>query len=254
MVVNNMDDIMIEIKSNMEKYYSEPMNSIISEDTIIPGISGKKVNVSKSYKNMKNRGFYSDKLYIYDYIKPAISLNDNIDKYIIKGNPSKRMVTLIFKITDNKDISKLVNVLDNYNAKSTFFLNSDWFSNNNSYVKTLVENGHTVNPYMEDYTDETFEWMDIIIKKINRQSDGFCYNVNRNKKNLDSCILKNYYTIEPVEISEIAPLIDIKNKLESGSILSLKINSELYKELSNIIIYIKSKGYKLVNLNENVLE
>ena len=107
---------------------------------------------------------------------------------------------------------------------------------------------------LEDYRDSNFEWMDTILKKINKQSIGFCYNLNKNKDNLDECVLKNNYTIKPIEISENTPLLDIKEKLESGSLLSLKVNSQVKKELSTIIIHIKSKGYKLVNLEENVLE
>ena len=58
----------------------------------------------------------------------------------------------------------------------------------------------------------------------------------------------------PTLISSTTPLSDIKDKLESGSLLSLKINSQVKKELSTIIIYIKSKGYKITNLDENILE
>ena len=68
------------------------------------------------------------------------------------------------------------------------------------------------------------------------------------------CELKGNYTIRPTIISENTPLVDIKSKIESGSLLSLKINSQVKKELSTIIIYIKSKGYKFGNLEEHVLE
>ena len=101
---------------------------------------------------------------------------------------------------------------------------------------------------MDNYSDSDFEWMDMVLKKINKQSVGFCYNAYQNKNNLDECVLKNNYTIKPIEISETIPLVDIKEKLESGSMLSVK------KELSTIIIHIKSKGYKLVNIKDNVLE
>ena len=203
---------------------------------------------------MKTNGYFSDKLFVYDYEKPKISLTDNIDKYIIKGNPSKRMVSLIFRIEKDEDIKDILNIINNYNVKATFFVNYNWFSNNNDLVEELINNNHIVSPLMEDYTSSDFEWMDMVLKKINKQSVGFCYNVNENQNNLEECILKNNYTIKPIEISETTPLVDIKEKLESGSILSLKVNSQVKKELSTIIIHIKSKGYKLVNLKDNVLE
>ena len=66
--------------------------------------------------------------------------------------------------------------------------------------------------------------------------------------------LKNNYTIRPIEISESAPLADIKKNIEPGSMFSLNINSQVRKELSTIIIYIKSKGYNIDNLENHLLE
>jgi len=253
-VVNDMDEIMIEIKVKKNEYKTDSIDAIVNDNTIIPGVNAKKVNINKSYKNMKNNGYFSDKLFIYDYTKPKISLTDNIDKYIIKGNPSKRMVSLIFTIELDEDITDILNIINNYNVKATFFVNYNWFSNNNGLVQELINKGHIVSPLIEDYNSSDFEWMDMVLKKINKQSVGFCYNVNDNQSNLDACILKNNYTIKPIIISENKPLVDIKEKLESGSLLSLKVNSQVKKELSTIIIHIKSKGYNLVNLKDNVIE
>lgn len=253
-VVNDMDEIMIEIKAQKDEYKTEAIDAIILDNTIIPGVSAKEVNVNKSYKNMKTNGYFSDKLFVYDYSKPKVSLTDNIDKYIIKGNPSKRMVSLIFLIKSDEDITDILTIINNYNVKSTFFVNPTWFSNNNDLIGQMIEKGHIVSPLIDDYSDSNFEWMNMILKNINKQNVGFCYNTNDNQNNLEQCVLKNNYTVKPIEINETIPLVDIKEKLESGSLLSLKVNSQVKKELSTIIIYIKSKGYKLVNLEENILE
>ena len=58
----------------------------------------------------------------------------------------------------------------------------------------------------------------------------------------------------PINISDTMPLIDIKKNLYSGAILSLNINSQVKKELSTIIIYIKSKGYNIDNLENHLFE
>ena len=253
-VVSDMDEIMIEIKNKKDDYKIDSIDAIIENNTIIPGVSKREVNVNKSYKNMKINGYYSDKLFVFDYDKPKISLSDNIDKFIIKGNPNKRMISLIFKIEKDEDIKDILNILNNYNVKATFFVNYNWFINNNNLVEELINNNHIVSPLMDDYTSSNFEWMDMVLKKINKQNVGFCYNINDNQINLEECVLKNNYTIKPIEISETTPLVDIKGKLESGAIFSLKVNSQVKKELSTIIINIKSKGYKLVNLKDHVLE
>lgn len=253
-VVNDLDEIMIEIKEKKDEYKSNYIDAIVENNTIIPGVSGRKVNINKSYKNMKSNGYFSEKLFIYDYTKPKISLYDNMDKYIIKGNSNKRMVSLIFTLYGEDNINDILNIINNYGVKATFFVDYTWFTNNNEIIKEMIDDGHIVSPLMDDYTDSNFEWMDMVLKKINKQSVGFCYNQYDNQDNLDVCTLKGNYTIRPIVISDKTPLVDIKSKIESGSLFSLTINSEVKKELSTIIIYIKSKGYKITNLQEHILE
>lgn len=253
-VINNMDEIMEEINVNKDKYKTEPKDAVIDGDNIIPGENGKVVNISKSYKNMKKNGYYSDKLYIYDYIKPNITINDNLDKYIVQGNSSRRMVSLIFVVKSGDNIDKILSIIDNYNIKATFFVDFEWFKNNNALVDKLINSSHLVSPFFEDYNDYNFEWMNMVLSKVNNQDVNFCYNINESKSNLEECKLKGLLTVKPIKISDKTPLVDIKEKLNSGSILSLNVNSETKKELSSIIIYIKSKGYIMTTLKENVLE
>lgn len=253
-VVSDMDEIMIEIKNKKDEFKSDAIDAVIDGDTIIPGISGKEVNIKKSYKNMKSIGYYNDELYIYDYILPNISISDNMDKYILKGNPKKRMISLIFTVKENDVIEDILKIIDNYNIKATFFVEPTWFTNNNNLVEIMIKNGHNISTLLDDYNDSNFDWIDMVIKKIDKQRNGFCYITTFNKNNIDICKIKGNYTIMPTLISNTTPLLDVKNKLESGSLLSFNISSKVVKELSTIIIYIKSKGYKLVNLEENILE
>ena len=187
MVVSDMDDIMLEIKANYKNYKTESIDAIIKEDTILPGISAKEVNINKSYKNMKLSGYYNDDLYIYDYTKPKISLSDNIDKYIIQGNPNKRMISLIFKVKTDDNINDILKIINNYNINVTFFIDDIWFANNNELIQEIINEGHNVGILMNDYNDSNFEWIDMVIKKINNQKNSFCYSEENNDKNLEAC-------------------------------------------------------------------
>ena len=164
------------------------------------------------------------------------------------------MVSLIFKVTNDTNIDDILNIINNYNIGVTFFIDSNWFTNNNQLIQELIKKGHNIGILMDDYSSSDYEWLDMVIKKINKQKNSFCYSIEDNENNLKSCIGKNNYTIRPIEISDKTPLVDIKEKLEAGSILSLNINSQVRKELSTIIIYIKSKGYNLDNLENHLLE
>ena len=250
LVVNNMDDIMIQIKQNKDKYKEKSKDAVIKGNTIIPGINGRIVNTKKSYKNMKINGYYSDKLYIYDYNKPLVSLEDNKNKYVIKGNSNKRMISLIFKVKNGIDISNIISILNNYGAKSTFFVDINWFSNNTNTLEQLIKDGHNVGILLDDYDSDDFLWTDTIIKNINKQKHGFCYNPEK----IEVCAQNNDYTIRPKEISEYTPLVDLKKYIDSENLFSFEVNSELKKELINIIIYIKSKGKRLENLENHILE
>ena len=93
-VVKNYDDIMIKIKQEKNKYYIKPIEAIIKNDTIIPGIKGKEVDINKTYSKMKRYGKYEESLIVLKDIEVKNHIDK--DKYIISGNKNKNMVTLIF--------------------------------------------------------------------------------------------------------------------------------------------------------------
>lgn len=232
-VVKNMDDIMISIKENSDSFKTKSIDSTIKDDTIIPGISGRKVNINKSYKKMKEYGKYNEDLYVFDYIKPSISLSDNKDKIITNINSKKRMVSLIF-LLDGNDPTDVLNIINNYNIKANFFVTS------NSVDINLKP--HNIGIVSNDYGE--IEWMKKVIK------DKYCLASDNNKP----CIDNDLYLIKPFNISSNTPLLDVKNNLDNNRILLFTVNKTLKRELPNIIIYIKSKGYTITNLDEAVLE
>ena len=61
LVVKNMDDIMISIKANCDNFKTNSVDAIIKDNTIIPGISGKKVNINKilaDYKSLPENNLF----------------------------------------------------------------------------------------------------------------------------------------------------------------------------------------------------
>lgn len=255
-VTSSMDDIMVEIKENYKNYKKDSVDATIDKNTIIPGMYGKEVNINKSYKNMKQSGYYSGNLFVYDYIKPKISLEDNIDKYIISGNKEKRMVSLIFLVKDDYDINNILKIANENDIKVNFFIDEEFLFNNNKLVIELINNNHIIGNLSKnmDYTDSSFGWIDTVIKKVGNQKNGYCYSVVDNDKNLDQCTLLENYTIRPTIITGTNPLINIKDKLASGSLIAISPNKQVEEELSSIIKFIKSKGYTIVNLEDHLSE
>ena len=100
-LVNRKDPLMNKINLLKYKYEILPVNAILEDNTIIPGIKGKSVNLDKSYENMKKSGIFREDYLIYNDILPSEMLSNNMDKYIIKGNDYNNRVALLIIIDPN---------------------------------------------------------------------------------------------------------------------------------------------------------
>lgn len=250
LVFQNIDTIMTQIRENSINFNKESQDAIIIDDSIIPGKYGYQVDIDKSYKKMKKYGYYNEKLYQYKEVKPNIRLDNNLDKYIVQGNSNNRFVSLVFKAFDSDDINNILDILNKYDVKATFFVDDSWFTRNNDLALQLIKDGHIIGNLSNnlDYQDSSFGWMDTIIKHLGHQNRGYCY-YSDNKENIRFCSLLNNYTIKPIEVIS-NPLLEVKEYLKSGSILSFSINKKVNNEIDSIINFIKNKGYNLVNLEK----
>lgn len=249
-VIKENDDLLKQIEDIENQYIIEPINAVIKDNTIIAGISGSKINVKESYKKMKKIDEFNTNLLVYESIKPEISVLDYYDKYIIKSN--KNEVSLLFLVEQNSNIENIINILNNYEIKGTFYTDGNWFENNNEKIIDLIEEGHTIGNlgYNYSYNVNGISWMNTIVTKIGNQKYTYCYTEEENEDILKICKNNNSYTIIPNIIVKNNPLITIKQNLEKGSIISLKINETTINELPLIIEYINSKDLNIVNLEE----
>lgn len=249
-VVKEYDEIMIEIKKQNKNFKVNAIDAIIDNNTIIPGLKGKKINEDKSYSKMKRYGKFNSNLLEYEDILPTISIKNNLDKYVISGNSNKKMVSLVFLVDSESDINSIIKVLNNKKIKANFFIDATWLEKNEKLLLELIRSGHNVGNLNIENTTGNYAWTDNMIKKISNKNNGYCYSEKENEKLLKICSNTNNYTIKPTIISGNYPLKKIKENIKAGSIISLKINSTTIKELSLIINYINSKGYEISNLND----
>lgn len=255
-VIKEYDDIMISIKSENENYKIDAVDATIKDNTIIPGLKGREIDENKSYSKMKRYGSYNSSLLEYNDIIPSISIENNFDKYIISGNKSKNMVSLIFLVTKDYNIDNIIKVLDTKNIKGNFFIDGTWAQNNEQKLIEIIQNGHNVGNLGTNgtYNDSTYSWLDTIIKKIAKQEIGYCYNEVDDITALKLCAMYKNYTIRPNIIVKNYPLTEVKKNIQSGSIISFRLTDTLEKELPLIINYIQSKGFTINTLNEHLSE
>lgn len=250
------DELLTEIKSKKDGYKENAIEPIIDNNTIIPGINGKEVDVDKSYEAMSKIGYFESKLLVYKPLKVENSLDKNKDKYVINGNNTKMDVTLLFKVGNNNDITNIIKLLEVKKVKATFFIESKYLEKHHNQIIKLVQNGHTIGNLSnnEDYEDSDFIWMKTIITNIGPQIYNYCYTEKPNKKILKICSIQNSITIMPQIIIKNKPYLNIKKQILPGSIISLDANSELNSQIEVILNYITSKGYNIKSLEELLKE
>ena len=228
----NNDPILQVIKDYSNTYNIEPINAKIEDKYIIPGMYGKRINEVKSLMKMKSDGVFNSLFLIYDDIKPDISLNNNKDKIIKKGNSNKKAISFILENDESNIITYLVS---------------------NKINASLLINKNTINsnPFFEQINND-FNNYNEVEKLLNKSklNTNICL-LNRNNKEL--CIKNNKYLIEPTYIFKSNNLINIKNKITSGDIILIK-DSVSIEDLDYLINYIKSKGINIIKLSDLIKE
>ena len=254
-VVKEVDDIMITLKEQAPKYQVKAENAKIDGKFMTPGISGKIVNLQKSYEEMKHYGKFHPNLLVYDKVSPEISIKNRYDKYIQTGNPKNRQVSFLFVIDEKGNPSPIIEILKEKKVTGTFFIDGSWLEKNQNELVSLIEGKFTVGnySYRGNYGHESFVWIDTIIKRVGGQKQSYCLVEKENKKALSTCKLQKDYTIYPNIIMKENPYSELTEQVESGSIILMRLDAQVKKELPLMITYLKQKGYEIVNL-EQLLE
>lgn len=249
----NMDPIMEEIKKEKSKYEQPSRDATVMKDQIIPGYSGILVDIDKSYVQMKKMNKYNQNYYVYKIKSPEVSIKNNYDKYITKGNYLKNEVSFVFSIRkENNNLLDIYQVLEDKNIYGTFFVDGIYIKEHPKDIITLEDSAHEVEAlsYNNQYKKEDIMNASRELESIINRKGNYCFIRDKNIDILNSCMNNKMYTVIPSFI--VNTFSDLKNNLESGSII--EINIDKLEELSTYINYVKQKGYTLVTLSELLSE
>ena len=246
-VVNNQDEIMIKLKSIEDNYKIEAIDATISDDTIVPGINRRVLDVEKTYKYLKQVGVVDESLFKYKVVSPKVSLSNNIDKYITKANPKKDSVAILITLNSKTNLNKVLSVANSKKAKINFFIEYNYLMENIAILNELKE--HEVYSYIP-YSPDTLIISNNIIRNKMYNEPIYCLTSTKDIKVLNICSSSNMYTILP---SIIGGYTEIKSSLENGSIILLS-NDKITNELDVSINYIKNKGYNISGLSSHISE
>lgn len=218
--VENLNPIMKQIDNIKDEYKVESVNALIDGNTIIPGKKGKIVNARESYLKMRDFKKFNDTFLIYDYVEPEISLMNNLDKIIIKGNKDNSVSIII---------------------------------TNNSLDQYLIENKINYNKIIdkkEDYkTNEMVEYIDVNRNIDLKLKNNICL---IGYSDVKYCKKKKKFLVMPSQEISLSNLYKINN-ISSGDIILIDQNIDL-ANFKIILNKIKSKNLHIIKIGELISE
>ncbi len=246
-VILDQDEIMIKVKDYAKNMNTNPTNATIIDDTIIPGNTGRYVNINASYKAMKKIGYFEPTLTVYETIYPEISIYNNYNKYLIKGNTNKNNVALIYIINNNNIVENIINITTKYNIKLNLFIDSSYLNNNINILDKLKYNEIYNYGLKGNYTKDNLIISNNIINNKSNNHSNLCLFLKKDAKSLENCTNSKMTSIY---VDVITNSYNIKDNLTNGKIYII----DNTKELTSVIKYIISKGYNIVPLSELITE
>ena len=205
-------------------------DATILGDYIIPGLDGEEVNVEKSFQKMKNYGAFLENYLVFDEIVPKISLNQNKDKIIKKGNQAKMAVSFILDENSN-----LINYFEE--------MGMDYSLLTTKNMMNTKLNGEKINADKQNYN--------AIEKNLNKQkiNTNICF---VSKMTKDFCKQKGKILVEATNELNNSNISTLSNNINSGSIYYIKnLDLNYLKLLIENIVY---KGYSIVKLSDLISE
>lgn len=231
LLMRQKDPIYESIEVIKEESNIDYVNAVIKDNNIIPGVNGLKVNMEKSFQKMKSFGAFNKYYLIFDQVKPEISLEDNKDKIITKGNSKKKTVS--FVVEENE---KITNYLKENKIEASLLITSDTFKRDNYFEQINADS-------------KNYKATEELLNSIN-QNKNICILNNYNE---ELCRKNQKYLVKPtLELNEFN-VANVKPKIESGTILYIKKGSKL-EDLKLLIDQIKYKGLTIKKISDLILE
>lgn len=173
--VQNQTPLKKEIIAYSKSSEVQSVDAKIDGNYIIPGLNGIKVDIDKTFSNMKKINHFDKNSLVISEVSPKVSIKSYPDKIIIGGNKNKKAISLILensniKINSNnityKKTSKYcikVSESDCINNKTNIVKPSKILSNTNFlYMVSSINNGDII--YVK--SDLLTEYINYLIKQI----------------------------------------------------------------------------------------
>ncbi|MEN1966828.1 polysaccharide deacetylase family protein [Lentibacillus sp. N15] len=265
-VTNEEDALYKEIQANSTKFSEAPQDAVI--DRVwkkTPGRNGVKVNVEKSYEQMKKKGTFDKTLLVYDEVPPKVTLTDLPPAPIYRGHPEKEMTAFLINVSWGTEyIPTILSILKENNVKATFFIEGKWAKENSDFVKMIAEQGHVIGNHAYNHPDmahlskvemtKQIQQTNDIIKAITGKTPTLfappsgSFNdqvVTVAHENKMQTILWTVDTIDWKNPTVSVMVNRVNEKVHPGATVLMHPTSATAQGLDSLITVIKDKGYKI---------
>ncbi|MRG85350.1 polysaccharide deacetylase family protein [Salinibacillus xinjiangensis] len=273
--VNKDDPLYLEIKQKATEYEKEPKNAKIDDVwKKMPGINGLKVNVDKSYINMKKKGKFDEKLLAFKEIEPEVKFTDLPAAPVYRGHPEKKMVSYLINVSWGEEyIPGMLKKLKEQNVKATFFIDGKWAQNNVDMLKMIAEEGHQIGSHgynhpnmsklsegqIKEQITKTNEIIQSILKEKPEYLAPPAGNFNKQvvkiaAENKMETIMWTIDTIDWQKPEKSVVLNRVLSKLEGGAMILMHPTKVMEESIDELTLKIKEKNYKIGTVGKLLTE
>lgn len=269
------DTLLNEITDKSTEFEEKPQDAYI--DRVwkkTPGRNGRKVNIEKSYENMKIKNRFDKSLLVFEEISPSISLSDLPASPIYRGHPEKEMVALLINVSwGTEHIPSILSTLKKQDVKATFFIEGKWAKENKNIVNMIHEQNHLIgshaynHPNMahiskQEITEQLVKTNEIIEAIIGYRPKWFAppsgsYNqqVVQIAHELDmETILWTVDTIDWKNPSLSVMINRVMTNIHPGATILMHPTDVVVQGIDQLIDEIKRKNYKLGTIEQLLSE
>ncbi len=248
------DPVMKDIISYKNEHDVLGVEPVIQDDEIIIGYSGLVVDEDESYKKMKEEDKFDKDKIVFKESLPKKTISKTYDYYIKQGNPSKKEVAIIFKISSSNKVDDLLKLVAKSNVTINFFIDGAWLEKNVETAFSIVDlYGELYNlGYDGKYQKNMISATNNLIESITLKDSSFCLNESKDDEQKKLCKDKKMHSIMPTINNP--SISELKKGLIKGAIIVYDLRDFNLDTFSMVIKSITSKGYKIMGLSSIISE
>ncbi|APH05210.1 polysaccharide deacetylase family protein [Bacillus weihaiensis] len=274
-VIKKQDPLYEEIIEKAKEYQVPAVNAEIHKVwKATPGYNGLQVDVEASYKKMQAKGTFNKDLLVFRQVKPSIHFEDLEASPMYRGNPDKPMVSFLINVAwGNEYIPDMLETLNKYHVKATFFLEGRWAKENPDMAKMIVEAGHEVGNHSYSHPDmsklsaadirEQLSKTNDVLKSVTDTTPTWFAPPSGSMRDevvtiADEMQMKTVmWSVDTIDWQRPEPHVLVErvmSKVHNGALILMHPTSSTSESLETLIISIRNKGYSFGSLSMMINE